>query len=371
MELSETIIQRIHNEGALSFHDYMEMCLYYPGSGYYTSPRDKIGMNGDFYTTPAISSIFGAMIGRQFEEMWNITGKKEFTIVEYGAGTGMLCHDILDYLKDNAQFYDQLRYCIIERSPVMRQKEETHLNNKVTWIDSIYEMAPFTGCVLSNELVDNFSIHKVVMQDELKEVFVNYEDGFIEVLRPAGKELTNYLEELNIILPKGFHTEINLEAVSWMKEIADTLKAGFVMTIDYGDTTSDLYSDRKTNGTLLCYHRHTINAHPYSNIGEQDITAHINFSALSHWGSKYGLQTSGLIAQAGFFIAHGYEDYLGLLLERKEDKYTALRQYASLKHALLVDMGQKYKVLIQHKGVRGHTLKCFATGNERSLSYLM
>ena len=359
MPLCETIIQRIHNDGPVSFHDFMEMCLYHPESGYYTSYRDKIGGKGDFYTTSTITSVLGAMIGRELEEMWNITGGREFTIVEYGAGTGMLCRDILDYLENNPEFYDQLRYCIIEKSPAMRQMEKKILNEKVTWIDSVYDIAPFTGCVLSNELVDNFSVHQVVMEDELMEVFVDHKDGFVELLKPAGKKLADYLEELNIVLPKGFHTEINIEATEWIKEIAECLEKGFVITIDYGYSSSELYSDRRRGGNLLCYHKHTINDQPYINVGEQDITAHINFSALSHWGSKHGLDTCGLINQACFLVGLGYEDYLSRLLSQKQDKYIAFKQYAFLKHALLVDMGQKYKVLIQSKGIRHKKLKCF------------
>ena len=189
MQLSDTIIQRISNEGPISFHDFMEMCLYHPGTGYYTSPGDKIGMKGDFYTTSTLTTVFGAMIGRQLEEMWDITGRKEFIIVEYGAGTGTLCQDILYYLKNNPEFYDKLHYYIIEKSPAMQQQQRVRLNEKVTWVDSISEIAPFTGCVFSNELVDNFSIHQVVMEDELMEIFVNYQNGFVEVLKPAGKEL--------------------------------------------------------------------------------------------------------------------------------------------------------------------------------------
>jgi len=259
MQLCDTIIQKINDEGPVSFHDFMEMCLYHPGSGYYTSVQDEIGMKGDFYTISNITAVFGAMIGRQLEEMWNNTSRKEFVIVEYGAGTGMLCHDILDYLEKNPEFYDKLRYCIIERSPVMRQKEKNYLPEKVTWIDSLYAIPAFTGCVLSNELVDNFSIHKVVMQDELMEIFVDYKDGFIEIIKPAAKELINYLDELNIVLPEGFRTEINLEATRWIREIAERLKKGYVITVDYGHTSSELYSDRRSKGTLLCYHKHTIN----------------------------------------------------------------------------------------------------------------
>jgi SAM-dependent MidA family methyltransferase len=351
MKLSEIIIQKIGKDGPMSFYDFMEMCLYYPGMGYYTSLQDKIGKKGDFYTSSNISSVFGAMIGKQLEQMWDITGKKKFTIVEYGAGTGMLSHDILEYLKNNPAFYEQLNYCIIEKSPVMREKEKALLTGKVNWYDTIRDIPVITGCILSNELVDNFSVHQVVMQDELMEVFVDYKNGFVETLKPAGNALTNYLAELNVVLPKGFRTEINLEATEWIKEIAACLQKGFVLTIDYGYLSEELYKDRRSRGTLLCYHKHTINDQPYSNIGEQDITTHINFSALSHWGLKYGLDTCGFTNQAGFLLGLGCEEHLTKTLLQKQDNYLHLQQYSFLKYTLLVDMGHKFNILIQRKGV--------------------
>ena len=355
--LSEIIRQRIGEEGPVSFHDFMEMCLYYPKYGYYTSLKDKIGMNGDFYTSSSICSVFGAMIGRQLEEMWTLTGKKEFTIVEYGAGTGMLCHDILDYLKAGSTLYSCLNYCIIEKSPVLQEQQKKCLQEKVSWCNSIDDIAGITGCILSNEVIDNFSVYQVVMKDELMEVFVDYKDSFYEVLKPARQELIDYFSELNVTLPKDFRTEINLEAIEWIKGIAGCLKKGYLLTIDYGFPSSELYSVRRRNGTLLCYHGHTINYQFYNNIGEQDITSHINFSALSHWGSKNGLVPSGFINQASFMVNLGWQDYLNKILLQHCDSYMKFRQYSFLKYTMLLDMGQKLNILIQHKGVPDKRLK--------------
>src|SRR4051812_37220260 len=155
MQLKDIIIQKIKDEGPISFRDFMEMALYYPELGYYTSPTDKIGTNGDFYTSSNLTPLFGMMIGKQIEEMWVSLGKEAFTIVEYGAGTGRLCHDILDYLKGNPFLYAQLQYCIVEKSPSMRAKEQCHLPEKVSWHDSINDIPGVVGCVLSNELLDN------------------------------------------------------------------------------------------------------------------------------------------------------------------------------------------------------------------------
>ena len=138
--------------------------------------------------------------------------KEPIVIVEYGAGTGVLCFDILGYLKKNTTLYDQVRYCIIEKSEAMK-KEQSCLNEKVEWIGNLSDIAGITGCILSNEVIDNYSVHQVIMEDELMEVYVDYTNEFFEVLRPASEELKNYLAEQNISLPKGYRTEINLQAL--------------------------------------------------------------------------------------------------------------------------------------------------------------
>ena len=328
----------------------MEMALYYPQSGYYTSLPEKIGTNGDFYTSSSLTSAFGAMIGRQLEQQWSLLGEGPFTIVEYGAGTGQLCQDILDYLEANSRLYDQLRYCIIEKSPSLRQRQQSRLPDKVSWVDSIREIAPVTGCVLSNELVDNFSVHQVVMEEELMEVYVDHREDFAERLVPAGPALKEYLAELKVELPKGYRTEINLEATRWIEEIAASLQKGYVITIDYGYPSSGLYTGGRSRGTLLCYHQHTINDSPYQHIGQQDITAHVNFSALCHWGLKSGLACCGLTNQAQFLLALGIKEYFRMTEAKGQDVMALAKKEAQLTHLLLVDMGMKYKVLIQRKG---------------------
>ncbi|MDB5125272.1 MAG: hypothetical protein JWP94_3401 [Mucilaginibacter sp.] len=356
MALSDIIKQKIQSDGPISFRDYMEMALYYPELGYYTGPRNKIGRAGDFFTSSNLTHAFGAMIGKQLEEMWRLMGKEEFTIVEYGAGTGALCGDILSYLKDNHKMYDQLHYAIIEKSPAMREIERSHLNEKVSWHDSIEDVAPVTGSILSNELLDNLSVHRVVMEDELMEVFVDYRDGFVEILKPASKALKNYLSEQNIMLPKGFHAEINLEAVHWIEKLAASLKKGYVLTIDYGYSAADLVKQHRSQGTLLCYHEHQINDNPYINIASQDITAHVNFTALCHWGLKNGLWCSGLVNQANFLLALGIKDYLRKTAPQGGNIAELAMKEAMLTRALLIEMGSKFKVLIQNKGMYGHEL---------------
>jgi SAM-dependent MidA family methyltransferase len=351
MLLSGIIIEKIKKEGMISFRDFMEMALYYPDLGYYTSASDKIGENGDFYTSATLTPVFGALIGKQVEEMWHLLDEKPFTIVEYGAGTGALCKAILTYLKSNKKLYEELNYVIIEKSPVMREKEKMQLTEKVTWYDSIECLPEISGCVLSNELVDNFAIHQVVMKDELMEVFVGYENGtFVEILKPAFFELKEYLSELKVQLPKGYRTEINLEATKWMKQIGLALKKGYVLTIDYGYPSSELYETYRQNGTLVCYHKHRINTNPYLFIGGQDITSHVNFSALCLWGYKNGMEFCGFTDQADFLLALGFNEYLKKM-GKQDGAYFNYKKEFFLTHTLLTDMGNKFKVLIQQKGV--------------------
>jgi SAM-dependent MidA family methyltransferase len=360
MSLTEIIIQRIQKEGPISFFEFMEMALYYPGSGYYTSPEEKIGKRGDFYTSPFITSVFGEMIAKQLEEMWELLGKQSFSIVEYGAGTGILCRDILGALKKNPEFYDKLDYCIIEKSPAMREKEREILGEKVSWYDSIGDLPVFTGCILSNEVLDNFSVHQVVMEEELMEIFVGYDDsGFLELLRPASRELKEYLEELKVVLPKGYRTEINLQATHWIKEIADRLKQGFVLTIDYGYPSSELYSPKRSQGTIVCYHKHGINYSPYINIGKQDITTHINFSALRHWGLKNGIEYAGFTTQSYFLMGLGLTEHLRKKEEGGNSMQYDIKEKAFLIHTFLLDMGTKFKILLQQKGLEPPVLSGF------------
>lgn len=357
MDLKETslagiIKQRIREQGPISFHDFMEMSLYYPGLGYYTSGSEKIGKNGDYYTSPWLSTVFGEMLARQLEEMWHILDKKDFTIVEYGGGNGTLCRQILHRLKQNNELYDKLHYCIIEKRGRIAENDKIMVPGKLSWHESIHDISPMNGCILSNELLDNFAVSPVVMQDELMEVYVDYQDGFTEVLRPATDRLKDYLQQLRVSLPKGFRTEINLQAIDWLRDIAGVLQKGFVLTIDYGYPSSDLYSASRRQGTLLCYHKHHISFCPYENVGAQDITTHVNFSALNHWGVKNGLQYRGFTNQASFLLGLGLTQHLNKIEKEQKDNSINFSQQAVMLHSFLNDMGKKFKVLIQDKGLQ-------------------
>jgi SAM-dependent MidA family methyltransferase len=288
------------------------------------------------------------MLARQIEEMWYLLKTTEFTVVEYGASSGLLCSDILHALKNNQELYKGLQYHIIEKNLNSEIKYE---NEKVYCHRAISEISEFTGCVLSNEVVDNFPVHLVVMENELMEVFIDYKDDFVEQRRPASALLKEYLGQLQIDLPKGFRTEINLNAINWIAEIASAMKKGFVITIDYGFPSRELYSNKRSVGTLVCYHKHRTNFCPYVHIGEQDITAHVNFSALHHWGLQNGLNLCGFTSQSHFLLSLGLCTYLKEAEKVANTQFENSREKAWLLHTFLMEMGQKLKVLIQDKGL--------------------
>jgi SAM-dependent MidA family methyltransferase len=346
MSLRDIIIKEIREKGPISFRDYMEMCLYHPCYGYYTSGPSKLGPRGDFYTSPALGSLFGALIANQLEEMWAIMGKNDFVVVEFGGGNGLLCHDILHAIKKNTDFQKRLHYYIIEKDHPSRTGIYP---SNITRITGLNDIPPFEGCVISNELVDNFSVHRVVNADTLMEKCVNYQDEhFTETMHPASSEINNYFTELNVSLPRNYHTEVNLQAIEWIKDISFYLTRGFVMTIDYGFPSQELYNSSRSGGNLLCYHEHSRNTDPYVNIGSQDITAHINFSALHHWGTKYGLSLAGFTTQSMFLM--------GLGISRETIKDPACVGSPLMLRTLLVDMGNRMKVLIQQKNIEEKVL---------------
>lgn len=351
MMLREIIIQRIQQDGALSFYDFMEMALYYPEKGYYTSPKQKFGERGDYYTSPVISEIYGALLAKQLEEMWFLSGKGAFTIIEYGAGEGALASQILKTLKNNSQFYDHLEYVIIEKSASLKAYQQKILPEKIKWIRNIEEISGFCGCVISNEVLDNFSVHSIVQQDQLYEVFVTYEEGFKEQLLPASENIVNYLRQQNIHLPKNYRTEICPEVEGWIKSIATHMQKGFVITVDYGYTAAEYYAPKRSLGTLACYYNHTVSENYYEHIGQQDITAHVNFTALNFFAKKYGLQYAGFSNQNYFLRSLGLAGYLRNLEENKE-----IRDQLFQVNKLIVDMGNKFKVLIHKKNVTARFL---------------
>ena len=366
--LERKIAGKIKDEGPISFETFMKMALYEPGLGYYSSDRIEIGKAGDYYTSQHLHPVFGAMLGKQLEEMWKIMGRPSvFYAVEPGAGEGYMCHDILQFLNDK-DIYAALNYVIVEPHPFMKGKQKKLLDrytDKIAWSSSLKELKEFKGCILSNVLFDAFPVHLIEMEDELKEIYVAAEnDLFTELRLPPGTQaLAGYLEEFSIQLPPGFRTEINLGIKDWLREAGEVLSEGFILTIDYGHPAREYYSEERNRGALLCYHKHQLSENPYQYVGEQDITAHVNFSSVKKWGEEYGFKTLGFCSQGAYLVSLGIDEIIAELYRNSKDY---LFELAKIKRLILPGtIGETHKVLIQHKGAVVPELSGFKIKNQK------
>lgn len=374
--LREKIIEKIRSEGPINFEKFMEMALYYPGLGYYTNDSTMIGSAGDFYTSPHMHFVFGAMLGRQMEEMWNVLGNPDsFSVVEIGAGMGYIAKDMLEYLKQKSgirghesgdkDLFSHIRYIIVELNPALKAKQQELLfdfMDKVEWISSIDELELIKGCFLSNELLDAFPVRMVEVDDGLKEIYISTEGNeFVEMKMPADNEVKRYFEYLHIKLPEGYRTEVNLRIGEWLNEINNKLFEGFILTIDYGYSSRDYYSEDRVKGTLLCYYQHRINEDPYQNVGEQDITAHVNFSYLKKCGDELGLKTIGFCSQGVYLVSLGIDEVISEIYGDTPDPF----EIAKIKKLIFPQgMGESHMVMIQYKGKREVGLRGFMFRNQ-------
>jgi len=352
------LVARIEREGPITFADFMEAALYDPDFGYYTTPGARIGLEGDYCTSPDIHPIFAELLGRQIAQAAEaIAPTGDFTILEMGGGKGILAGNLLKACRrDYPAFFDRVRYILVERSPAMAAQQRQHLcpflndGLSITWLPDLSNIpaGSLTGVVLSNELVDAFPVHRVVMRPlGLREIYVGWGHGqFIEIeAPPLAPTLQTYFGRLGVALEDGQRAEVNLHALEWMRQVGTILRRGLAFTIDYGHTAADLFSSARKNGTLLCYHRHIVSGTPYQRVGQQDMTAHVDFTSLALTGRDAGLEVTGFTNQLHFLMGLGIESaFAGLDPESSE--------ISGMRNLLRPDgMGTTYKILVQHKGM--------------------
>jgi SAM-dependent MidA family methyltransferase len=361
LDLKEIIIERIRKQGRIPFSEFMEFCLYHPLHGYYQTGRERIGKRGDYFTSPSVHPVFGRLLAGQLSEMGDLLGEETFWAVEAGAGRGTLAADILQFLAEECPpFFTQVRYGIVERSASFRKEQKMRLapyGERVAWLDlQNVQDEGLQGCFLANEFFDAFPIHRVLIKDgKLREIYVTEEDGvFRETAEePSTEEIPAYLEDMDIRLEEGQQAEVNLGALKWYNHVARVLRRGFLLTIDYGYLAQDLYSPIRRTGTLLCYYRHTCSSDPYTHIGVQDMTTHVNFTGLIKKGESLGFQVTGFVPQYRFLLSLGFLDEMEKQETKDQAPEDSLMERLTMKHLILPDggMGDTFKVLIQHKGI--------------------
>ncbi len=369
--LVRRIRDEIQSSGPIPFDKFMDRALYCPELGYYSSGDPHVGRYGDFYTNVSVGAVFGQLVGREFLEMWQRLGSPTpFVICEQGANNAQFAIDVMSWMRQwRPDLYQSCAYWFVEPHAPLEQVQraaihQAGLDDHASWVRDIADLGPdaFEGIFFTNELVDSFPVHRVVCRDGVwHQSLVTWEESksrFVFQLRPmeAG-ELLDQIRRWDIPSIQNYTAEISLAARDWMRAVARTLRRGFVMTVDYGYTADILYHSNRIDGTLTSYHGHRRHFDPLILVGEQDITAHVNFSALMETGAESGLVTDGYVDQHHFMIGIAQEDFLALqeqqMRERPDDPevQSAIRAFRTLIHPEI--MGKTFKFLIQHKNLDG------------------
>jgi SAM-dependent MidA family methyltransferase len=363
--LAEFLARQILKGGPITFADYMAACLYHPQFGYYTGPAS--GGRNDYFTSPSVQPIFGRLLASQFHEMWRLLDSPtDFLLVEAGAGAGMLASQILDYAAVRfPKFYQALQYVAVEISEPRRQlaagRLQMHIAGHRARLHSEMPLEIPMGCIFSNELLDALPVHSIERRNGVLEDILVTCDAQGNLAKTAGgifaPAINDYLATQNVILAKGQRAEAGLAAADWIAEAGSRLRRGFVLTIDYGYEAAELYGQRHRSGTLLAYRNHRIEENPFVAPGEQDLTAHVNFTALDLWGRRAALERMGLVFQSSFLLALARaNDFDGLedASMNEGQRFQARHNFTTLIHP--DGMGETFRVLIQCKGISAPSL---------------
>ena len=394
-QLEDLIRDEILRDGPMTFARFMALALYHPRLGYYSgggTGREPLGWSGDYFTSGDVHPLWGWAIARQLHQMWVLLGQPgRFDVIEPGAGRGALARDVWAHAREQAPAWAKaLRYTLVDRAEEdnpLRLARERRLAEElaalevpaeaVRWIADPRDLAPgsLVGAVVSNELVDALPVHVVEKRGEtLAEVYVAVDERsgrLVERLAPpSSPAVATYLDAFHVpwhSYPDGWRGELRLAAGPWLRDATAPLARGFVLTIDYGDVARHLYTRDRRRGTLLGYAHHQLVERPLAQPGQQDLTAHANFTALIEEGRMLGLRLVGLTTQAEFLR--------GLGIHKEAERIAALR-YPAADRERHTDRGQAdylrkrallgavatllnphglggFRVLVQQRGVPG------------------
>lgn len=365
--LIQKLVADISMNGPMPFARFMEMALYDPEYGYYMTSggcladegKSRIGWQGDFFTAPELSPLLAETLVRQVVEIDAGLGHPPILqVIEMGAGNGTFARDFLKGCRRQAPgVAERLSYHIVERSARLRKKQRQAMESlmgdglpSVRWSETVDTLPgdSVTGVFFSNELVDALPVHRVRgTPDGIREIYVDWDnETFVERERALSSQATvEYVKNHGIALEPGWTSELHVEADAWMAHVATALHRGMVITIDYGHSGNDYYSAARKDGTLLCYYRHSVSSDPYHRIGEQDMTAHVNFSALARTGKPHGLVPVGFTTLSHWLMGLGVDD----LVRESDPESPAVQALARLLHPY--GMGKTFKVLVQQKNM--------------------
>src|SRR5215510_6392119 len=386
--VDQEIRDLIQKHGRITFAQFMQACLYSPHGGFYSARGTRISTH--FGTSPTSHPVFGALIARQLEQMWHLLGDPPvFHVIEVGSGDGALAQAIVQACGRMAPRLAQvLSYVAADYEPrwlpspdhpfawdngtgdgMAPRRRDVLLEVQRVKTAGLRAFRNVVGCILCNELIDNFPVHRFAIQGgRVKEVFVTAAGGHLtEVLdEPSSPRIKERLTSLGLFpatawaeggqfngppsLPEGYRGEVNLAVEDWTGQLAKALDRGFILTIDYGQLATDLYSRQNHHGTLVCYHRHAVSSDPYQHLGQQDITCQVDFTSLMRLGDRHGLATVGYTLQRQFLTNLGFSSFLDALqTQGLSAARTALSRMAMM---TLVDPDEygDFKVLAQAKG---------------------
>jgi SAM-dependent MidA family methyltransferase len=336
--LRERIAAEISDHGGwIPFARYMELALYAPGLGYYAGGAEKLGTAGDFVTAPELGSLFGRTLARQVAELLPQGGE----LLEFGAGSGALAAALLGEL-DSA-------YRILETSAALRARQRARLGERAGWLQGLPER--FRGVMLANEVLDAMPVHALAWRDAgVFERGVSESAGTLAwAERPAEGELLEEARKIDV--PAPYESEIGLAACAWMRSVAARLDEGALLIIDYGFPRAEYYHPQRAMGTLMCHYRHRAHGDVFFHPGLQDITAHVDFSALAEAASEAGLEVLGYASQAQFLVNCGITEVLGQANAEQALHYAPLASEAN-KLLSPAEMGELFKVLAVGRAVK-------------------
>ena len=352
--LVEVIAARIETRGGvIGFDEYMQMALYEPALGYYSGDSIKFGAFGDFVTAPEISPLFGSCMARQAADL--IARGCAASLLEFGAGSGRLCGQILQALPGLE------RYLILDLSAELKQRQQHYLQNlldadtfaRIEWLSSLPR--DFDGIVVANELLDAMPVHLLEKQDAWLERGVGFDgEKFTwQTFAPRARVLAaiEAIESRLGQLPPGYQCEVNLNLEPWFAALAQSCRSAVAIIVDYGYEQAQYYEPGRHRGTLDCYYQHRLHFDPLILPGLQDITAFVDFDACADAAEKHGFEALGLVSQRRFLLANGLLEEAGRLAQTN-DVHEQIAISQQIKTLTLPDeMGQQFKVMALAKNI--------------------